>query len=129
MLLDEFMPEYHFHEVHRTTIRASAKRVLTLTKTLTPGDVPGFRQLAELRGLPARLAGRQGLRFANPRSIFEQALHAGFLLLAEVSFVAVHGRSPYPLLVIRWRPGGAVSPPGNGRRSPQPAESPLQSTE
>jgi len=29
---------------------------------------------------------------------------------------------------IRWRPGDAVSPPGNARRSPQPAEFPPRST-
>jgi hypothetical protein len=82
--LDPFLPTYHAREVHATTIRATPERILRIAKTLTPLDVPGFRFLTGLRGWPARLVGRRAVPFAGTRPLFEQALRAGFVVLADV---------------------------------------------
>ncbi|MBI3998715.1 MAG: hypothetical protein HY355_06745 [Armatimonadetes bacterium] len=83
MLLDTFLPDYHFREVHAMRVRASPSRLFRAVRDVTPADVPLASALLWVRALPARLAGRGRPGLARRRPIIEQALRGGFVLLAE----------------------------------------------
>lgn len=62
MRLDEFMPAYHFHEVHSIRVHAAPGRVYRAIRTVTPKEIRFFSTLMEVRELPARLLGGARLR-------------------------------------------------------------------
>jgi len=72
-LLDEFMPRYHFREIHSVAIHAPPARITAL-------EVPFFRNF---RLLPRRLVVKAGGLLSTPSPIFEHALKSGFVLLGE----------------------------------------------
>ncbi len=83
--LDEFLPDYQFKEVHATAIHGSPTSVLAALKAVTAEEVLLFRTLMAIRLLPAWLRGRgRGRLGAGGRTLLEQFLQAGFVLLAEV---------------------------------------------
>lgn len=78
------MPRYDFREVHSVVIRATPANVVAAIKAVTPAEMPLVRTLFALRALPNRLLGRgPGIRPAAGRSLLDQALQAGFVLLGE----------------------------------------------
>jgi len=83
MLLDNFLPVYDFGEVHVIVVHAPPGRIFRAIKEFTPAEIPLLRTLLQIRSLPARLAGKGGVRLAGGHSLFEQFLNAGFVLLAE----------------------------------------------
>jgi hypothetical protein len=84
MLIDDFMASYDFNEVHTIMVRASPARAYRAIKEMTPAEVPAFRALMAIRALPARIAGRRPSRRYNvKRSLLEQVVGGGFVLLAE----------------------------------------------
>lgn len=83
MLLSDLMPVYDFNEIHAVVVQASARRVFRAIKEGTPAEVPLFRALFALRSLPTRLTGKGGMGFVGSRSLLEQTLNRGFVLLAE----------------------------------------------
>ncbi len=84
MLLDALMPRYDFNEVHSVVIRAARAVVFNAIRSVTPAEMPVVGVLFALRALPHRLLGLgPGIRPAAQRPLLDQALQAGFLLLAE----------------------------------------------
>ena len=102
MLLERFLPVYHFHEVHTIHIRATPAQIMRAIKEVAPAEIPLWRTFFWLRSLPARLTGRVGYRL-TPRPVWEQVTVGWFVLLAE---------DPERELVVGtvgqfWRPQGA----------------------
>ena len=68
MLLNNFMPDYDFNEVHVLSVRAEPDHVFHAIKEVTPREVLVFRILPGFRG-------------AQP--LIDQMLGSGFVLLGE----------------------------------------------
>src|SRR5712691_8395410 len=83
VLLDEFLPVYHFDEIHELSIEAPADRIFHGLREITIGELPIFRILFWLRLLPGRLAGRRRFVLDESDTLFNWALRSGFLLLGE----------------------------------------------
>jgi hypothetical protein len=83
MLLDEFIPQYQFNEVHAVRLSAPPERALEAVKRVTPSDIPLVRLLFTVRSLPALFTGRRGLPTAKTESLYEQMLDFGFVFLGE----------------------------------------------
>jgi hypothetical protein len=84
MLLDDFLPVYHFTELHSTTINASPDAVYRAVKEVTPSELSWmFHLLFRIRALPARLSGQTGGGFSAPRPLLDQMLNGGFVLLVD----------------------------------------------
>jgi hypothetical protein len=84
MLLDDFLPVYHFTEVHSTVVNAPPGAVYQAVKELTPSELSWvFHLLFKIRALPARLSGQAGQGFSAPRPLLDQMLNGGFTLLAD----------------------------------------------
>ena len=82
MLLDDFVPEAEFVEVHETSVAAAPATALAAAKAVEPREMPLTRVLFAVRLLPAALARReQGLSTSRP--LYEQLLGEGFRELAE----------------------------------------------
>jgi len=82
--LDEFLPAFHFNEVHTTEIHGSAAQVFAAFKSVTAEEIPLALLLMGIRNLPARLLRKPIPRLARGTPVLEQFLRGGFLLLAEV---------------------------------------------
>jgi hypothetical protein len=100
--LDEFLPRWHYNEVHATSVAASPARVMRAIREVTPSEIAFFRLLMALRGLGFR----KGAAAATSRPLLEGALRRGFLVLAEDAdrelVLGVAGRF--------WRPSGQTVP-------------------
>lgn len=83
MLLDDFLPFYHFHEAHERRMRTSLDRVFRAIKELSPMEIPLFRTLTAIRYLPAHLTEKSVPSLAKARPLLDQVLSHGFILLAE----------------------------------------------
>ncbi len=83
MRLDELLPAYDFVEVHSVLVCAPPERVFQVLKQVTPDDAPLFRFLMAIRALPTRILTGMSFRMEQRRSVLDQFLGAGFLLLAE----------------------------------------------
>ena len=113
VLMDRFMPAYHFNEVHSIRIHASPERIFQAIHAVTPREVRGSRILYWIRSLPARLAGKtvRGLSGA-PKPIVEPAPDLGKVVLGE---------EPDRELVLGlvgpfWKPAGGRAPRIEGPR-------------
>ncbi|MBM3948671.1 MAG: hypothetical protein FJ312_05430 [SAR202 cluster bacterium] len=58
-LLDRFLPDHEFNEVHAITVMASPERAYRVIKEVRPREIPLLLPLFALRGIP-RLLMRQG---------------------------------------------------------------------
>lgn len=56
MLLDDFMPQWHFNEYHQILVAAKPEAVNRAMRKADLGRSPFVRPLLALRGLPARLS-------------------------------------------------------------------------
>jgi len=83
VLLDKFVPEYNFGEVHSTRLSAPPKRALEEIKLVNLGEMSLVRLLFAVRSIPARVGGKRGLPSEKAESLYEQMLDFGFVLLAE----------------------------------------------
>jgi hypothetical protein len=82
--LDELLPEFHFGEIHSTSIEASRQRVWRAIREVTARDIRFFLLLTWIRS--PRWPGRGDesiLRPSHRDPILEVALRSGFVLLAE----------------------------------------------
>jgi hypothetical protein len=85
LLLDRFMPAFHFNEVHSIAIDAEPGRIYRAIKELRAGEIPLFRELMAVRSLPAMVLGRFRPRRGYDRPLLEEVLKSGtFILLADV---------------------------------------------
>ena len=81
MLIDKFVPQYDFHERHKTIIRARKEVVRRALEEWQPQDSFIWRLLLRLRGL------------GKPRgTLREWAEGNGFLCLAETEEEVVYGQ-------------------------------------
>jgi hypothetical protein len=86
MLIDNIMPLYHFNEVQYFIIRTSSRtNILNAVRDVTPKEIPFLFELFWLRGLPSLIILGKRYKFSinRKRSLFEQLLTSGFILLAE----------------------------------------------
>ena len=65
MLIDEFLPEYDFIEMHDITIRASSKNVIGTIDEIDFCESPIIRALMFLRGMPSAKMRLRDLRKTN----------------------------------------------------------------
>jgi len=81
MLIDEFLPEYDFHERHQTLVPAPGEVARRAVEEWRPQDSSLWRLLLRLRGL------------GRPQGSLRQWAEAnGFLLLAESADEVVYGQ-------------------------------------
>lgn len=83
LLIDRFMPLYHFAEIHSTRIHAPPDRIFPSIRAVTPGEVRWLRTLFWIRSLPARLAGEAVRNAEERRPFLEPKPGSGSLILAE----------------------------------------------
>lgn len=84
MLLDKFLPTYHFNEVHGITTTASPERVFQAIMEVTPAEIALLRPMFTVRSLPALLKGKRRRTFGDVEPMLQQAIGGGFVLLAAV---------------------------------------------
>lgn len=84
------LPSYQFHEVHRTTVRATPERAYRAIKEVTASEILFFRELTWLRRL-----GRPGpegiLNAPDRRPLLDVATQTSFITLADNSREIVVG--------------------------------------
>lgn len=79
----DFVPAYHFNEVHRTRVHAPAERVFHAIKAVTAEDIRFFRTLTWIRS-PRLARSREDILAPPAREpILDVATRTGFLVLAE----------------------------------------------
>lgn len=104
--IDDFLPRYHFSEIHEIRVRASRRPTWEAIHRVTAREIRFFTTLMAIRSLPAVLAGHVRPDGALARPILDVALRSGFLLLAEAP--------PHELVVGTigqfWRPTGPRLP-------------------
>jgi hypothetical protein len=84
MHLDEFLPDYEFHEFHSLEVHAPPERVFRAIKELTSADIsPLASLLMEVRNLPGRLTKKVSSGSFQPGPFLEQMYRDGFVPLAE----------------------------------------------
>jgi hypothetical protein len=84
MLLDDFLPDYDFTEVHSIRIKADAETAFRAVMEITPTEISGImRLLFFLRSLPERAVGRQGMTMNNSEPLLSYMLKNGFTKIAE----------------------------------------------
>jgi len=81
--IDDFLPRYHFSEIHDVRVRASRRQTWEAIQLVTAREIRFFTTLMAIRRLPALLAGHVRSAGALRRPILEGALRSGFVLLAE----------------------------------------------
>ena len=80
--LEEFVPVYQFHEVHRIRIRAPRTRIHRSIKEVTAGEIALFRALTWIRRF-GRAGPESILNAPSHEPLLDVATRTGFLLLAE----------------------------------------------
>ena len=82
MLIDRFLPEYGWNEVHSIEIGAAPHVVLDAVRNVTAREIRLVRLLMRLRALPGRILGRSApSRGRGP--VLDEVLRSGFVALAE----------------------------------------------
>lgn len=80
MLLDEYLPNYDFTEVHTIRISAAPETVYRAIKETTLTEISGIvRLLLTLRELPEKIVGREGFRIEDDKPL----LDTGFIPLLK----------------------------------------------
>jgi hypothetical protein len=79
-MLDDFLPIYHFHEVHRISASAGPDAVMDSVPRLRSNEVPLLVVLMAVRGLPALLRGR---RLPVRGSLVDAFRRGGFAVLED----------------------------------------------
>ena len=75
MSLDEFLPEFHFNEVHSALVAASPERTLAAAREVTASEMPVVRALMAVR--------RLGRNASHRGPVVDGMLHNGFVVLAD----------------------------------------------
>src|SRR4030042_6437220 len=84
MVLEKFLPEYEFNEIHTVTVDSPPERVFTAIKELTPAELsPLIFWMRDILNLPAKLMGKPNLIAPQPGPFLDQLYKGGFIPLAE----------------------------------------------
>jgi hypothetical protein len=82
-LHDEFLPEYHFSEIHSITINASREKISEVMQTFDFRSSPIIRILFFLRGLPSKMVtgidGVKEMGFTVLRHIDQEEILLGLI--------------------------------------------------
>ena len=82
MLIDKYLPEYHFSEKHTTEVNATNELILKTIIDLQPKDISVlFRLLFFIRSIPPRILGKSYLGFRSDRPLMKQMEEKGFEVL------------------------------------------------
>jgi hypothetical protein len=97
MIIDEFLPRYHFNEFHSTRIHAPPESVYAAARQVTAREIRLFRILTWIRSPHIGQARESILAPPADEAVLDVALRSGFQLLAdapprEVVFGMVQGR-------------------------------------
>jgi len=106
--LADVMPDAPFGEAHRRIVDHPIDRVWPAALAVTPREVRTLGPLLALRGLPARLRGRLRAGTGAQRSMIDEFVAEGFVLLRRDA-VARNGRA----VVLFGAAGRFWSPTGN----------------
>lgn len=92
MLLDTYLPEYHFAEKHSIKVAASNELILNAITDLCPKDISRlFSILFSIRTLPSRMLGKNEFSFLPNLPLLEQMKKIGFRILATSNNEIVFG--------------------------------------
>lgn len=84
MLLDRYLPVYHYHEKHSIDVRAPRDAVYRAIREVKYGDIPLLGLLFGIRLLPAWLAGKVKSAASDDDTPFiKRMMRYGFILLEE----------------------------------------------
>ena len=84
MVLDDFLPDYEFNEIHTVTVDAAPERVITAIKELTAAELsPLIFWMLSIRNLPAKLTGKHAPNVTQPGPFLDQLYKGGFVPLVE----------------------------------------------
>jgi hypothetical protein len=65
MLLDKYLPDYHYSEKHNIIIKAPAEKIFELARHLDVSESRFIKLLFRLRGMPSKMLNREGLQRNN----------------------------------------------------------------
>jgi hypothetical protein len=111
-LIERFMPEYHFNEVHSVRIQSPPDRIFRAIHAVTPDEVRGAYVLLWIRSIPARLTGRTVRSSRTPRPILEPEPTLGKVVLGEKPDQEILLGIVGPF----WKPAGGRPPQIGGPR-------------
>jgi hypothetical protein len=115
--IDEFVPEYDFHEVHSIRVHAPPDRIYTAIKTVTADEIRFFRTLTWIRSPSLARRAESIMAPSRQTPIHEVATRTTFVLLADdpgrelvtgtvLGRPWTYGRRPQPRDFTEWsRPG------------------------
>jgi hypothetical protein len=83
VLLEEFVPEYDFGEVHAVRLCAPPEGALGAVKLVELGEMPLARVLFAVRSIPSYVVGKRGLPTAGTDPLYGQMLDFGFVSIGE----------------------------------------------
>lgn len=81
MLIDTYMPDYQFNEVHTTRVHAPLATVFRAIQEVKASQITLLGLLFGVRTLPGRLLGRAGPRRSLDRPMLEIAQRSNFIML------------------------------------------------
>jgi hypothetical protein len=82
-VLGRLVPSFQAGERHSVTIAASADQVWAALTQVTTGELPLFRLLMGVRGLPGRLVGSRRGRFDAEEPLLGWGVRFGFTILGQ----------------------------------------------
>ena len=83
MLIDQFLPKYHFNELHSTRIHAPPETVYAAVRQVTAREIKLFRILTWIRSPHIGKPAESILAPPADDPVLDVALRSGFLLLAD----------------------------------------------
>jgi hypothetical protein len=84
MLLDKYLPQYDFTEVHTIKVKATPEVAYRAVKETTLGEISGFvRVLFWLRELPEKMVGRETKSMKIDQPMLGQMQKNGFTIIKE----------------------------------------------
>jgi len=82
MLLDEYLPDYHFSEKHTIDIKAMDSQVFQAILDVSPGEISFlFKCLFYIRFIPAKIFGEPNIGFDPDSPLLRQMEENGFTIL------------------------------------------------
>ncbi|HAL57172.1 MAG TPA: hypothetical protein DCP63_12045 [Bacteroidetes bacterium] len=104
MLLNEFVPEYEFSEIHSISVKRSPADVFSSLRSLLPADVPLVGLLMFVRSLAAWILERKRFSARDEEPFFDQMTRWGFVVLADDS----PNEIVFGLVGRFWEPTGSI---------------------
>lgn len=83
MRIDDFLPTYHFHEIHAIRVNASVSRCYQAVRTVTLAEISLLIILMTIRSFSLRFVRQARSPSSRTVPILSAFLQAGFVLLAD----------------------------------------------